>query len=244
MEKSRESAAVEGETVAVFGASSGIGRAVALAAAAAGARVRAVGRDRGRLEALSREAGGLEIALADVRDPDAVADALAGLERLDHVLVSAGTVAGAPLLSSPMTELRGPFEERVFGAMHVVRAAAPRMRDGSFVFITGDLVERPVAGVSAVAAAAAAVEALARSWTLELAPLRFNVISPGSVDTPLQDSIFGAARAQAVVEQAQRIPLRRVARAEEIAQAALSLFANRFVAGAVLHVDGGMRHGS
>ena len=230
--------------IVIFGGSSGIGRATALAAAAAGAQVLAVGRDQAALGSLASEAPGVRTAVADIRDEAAVGHALEGLGHIDHVLVSAGTVMGTPLLASGMDALRGPFDERVFGTMHVVRQAAPRMREGSFVFVTGDLVERPVAGVSAVGAAAAAVEALARSWALELAPLRFNIVSPGAADTPLQEKIFGAGRDQAIADQAARIPLRRIGRPEEIAQAVLSLFANGFANGATLHVDGGMRLGS
>ncbi|TAL01568.1 MAG: SDR family oxidoreductase [Rhodospirillaceae bacterium] len=231
----------KGETIVVFGGSSGIGRAVVLAAVAAGARVRAIGRDRGRLEALLREVPALEIATADIRDAEAVGRALEGLARIDHVVVSAGTVTATPILTSDMSALREPFNERVFGVMHVVRHAAPRMRDGSFLFVTGDLVERPVAGVSAVGAAAAAVESLVRCWALELAPLRFNIISPGSIDTPLHDKLFGAERDKALAHQAERIPLKRVGRAEEVAQAALALLGNRFVTGATLNIDGGLR---
>jgi NAD(P)-dependent dehydrogenase (short-subunit alcohol dehydrogenase family) len=230
-----------GETIVVFGGSSGIGRAVARAAAAAGAKVRAVGRDQKLLKSLSQEAPGIETATADIRDPDAVGRALDGLTHIDHVVVSAGTVTGTPILTSDMAALRAPFEERVYGVMHVVRQAAPRMRDGSFLFVTGDLVERPVAGVSAVGAAATAVEGLARCWALELAPLRFNVISPGSVDTPLQDKIFGADRDKALAHQAERTPLKRNAQAEEVAQAILAMLANRFITGATLNIDGGLR---
>lgn len=244
MQKCKECVRVKGETIVIFGGSSGIGRAAALAAAAAGARVRAVGRDAQALDALRTQAAGVETAQADIRDEAAVGRALEGLDHIDHVLVSAGTVSGAPLLASEMAALRAPFDERVFGVMHVVRQAAPRMTDGSFVFITGDLVERPIAGVSAVGAAATAVEALARTWTLELAPLRFNIISPGPVDTPLQDKVFGEHREQAIADQAARVPLRRIGRPVELAQAVLSLFANRFVSGATLNVDGGMRWGA
>ena len=223
----------------VFGGSSGIGRAVALAAAAAGAPVLAVGRDQARLAALSAQAGGITWACADIRDSEAVAQALAGVE-IGHVVVAAGTVSATPVLSSDPAALRAPFDERVFGAMHVVRAAAPRMSCGSFLFVTGDLVARPVAGLSAVVAAAAAVEALARTWVLELAPLRFNILSPGSIDTPLHDKLFGADKAAALSGQAERIPLKRVGRSEEVAHVALAMISNPFLNGARLDIDGGL----
>ena len=147
----------------------------------------------------------------------------------------------APLLPSAIAALRSPFEERVFGAMHVVRSTAPLMQDGSFLFVTGDLVERSVAGLGSVSAAAAAVEAQVRTWVLELAPLRFNVLSPGSIDTPLQDKLYGTGKARGLAAQAERIPLKRVGHSEEVAQAALAMLSNGFINGAVLNVDGGLR---
>src|SRR5579863_2620224 len=230
----------EPETIVVFGGSSGIGRTCALLAAKAGKRVRAVGRNRELLNALAKESS-VETAQADIRNSGEVVQALSGMGRVDHVIVSAGTVTPAGLLSSDMDALRSPFEERVFGAMNVVRACAPLMSDGSFVFVTGDLVDRPVAGLGSVSAAATAVEALVRTWVLELSPLRFNILSPGVVDTPLQTKLFGDGKSEVLAKLAERIPLKRVGQVDELARSALLLIENRFINGATLHVDGGMR---
>lgn len=227
-------------TIVIYGGSSGIGRATALLAARSGRRVRAVGRDIARLRSLADEAD-VEIAQADVRDPDAVTAALSGLDRIAHVVLSAGTIAMGPLLTSDLADLRAPFEERVMGAMHVVRSAVPRMREGAFLFVTGDLVDRPGAGLGSISAAATAVQSLVGTWVLELAPLRFNVLSPGVVDTPLQEKVFGAAKPDMLARLCENIPLKRVGHVDELATAALSLLDNRFINGATLHVDGGMR---
>ena len=228
------------QTIVIIGGSSGIGRAVAVAAARRGQRVRAVGRNGGLLAVLARQFG-VETAQADVRDPEALAQALAGLEHIDQVLKTAGTIIPTPILTTDLATLRAPFEERVMGAMNVVRAAAPLMTDGAFLFVTGDLVERPIAGLGSVTAAATAVEALVRTWVLELAPLRFNILSPGVIDTPLQDRLFGSAKAEMLAQMAEKIPLQRVGQPDEAARAALELLDNRFINGATLNVDGGMR---
>jgi NAD(P)-dependent dehydrogenase (short-subunit alcohol dehydrogenase family) len=115
------------------------------------------------------------------------------------------------------------------------------MSTGSFTFTSGDLVERPVAGLAAVTAAAAAVESLVKTLALELAPLRFNVVSPGAIDTPLYTAIFGEQRTAALSAQAAKLPGKRVGTASEVAHAVLLLMTNGYINASVLHIDGGMR---
>lgn len=235
------------QVVVVVGGTSGIGAAAARAAVAAGARVAVIGRDAARLAAWRAEHTAGWAAAADVRDAPALQTALAGvaqrLGRVDHVYLSAGTIVPQPVVGGDEALLRVPFEERVFGALNVVRAAVPHMGgQGSLTFTTGDLVDRPVAGLAAVGAAAAAVESLCKTLALELAPIRCNVVSPGAADTPLLTKVFGAeARDAALAAQAQRLPRKRVGTADEVAQVVLLAMANAYLNGTVLHVDGGMR---
>jgi NAD(P)-dependent dehydrogenase (short-subunit alcohol dehydrogenase family) len=91
-----------------------------------------------------------------------------------------------------------------------------------------------------VAAAAGASEILARAVAQEVAPIRVNVIRPGVVDTPLLTRVAGERRDQIIESQAKRIPLRRIARPEEIAHAILFLMSNTYVTGTTLTVDGGI----
>ena len=75
---------------------------------------------------------------------------------------------------------------------------------------------------------------------VELAPIRVNVIRPGIVDTPLLDRLAPGGRDAAVEAIAKRVPLGRVARAEEIADAVLFVMRNGYVTGSTLTIDGGV----
>lgn len=228
------------KNIAIFGASSGLGRATARKAAAMGWHVLAVGRNAAALAAVADEAGG-HFAVADICDEAAVMAALADVPSLDHVVVTAGTVRGVGIMSGDMADLRQAFEERIFGAMHVVRAAVPKMQAGSFTFVTGDLADRPRGHFSSVSAAAAGVEVLAKAWAQELAPLRFNIISPGVIDTELQDKLMGKHKAAFMESVVENIPVGHVGHRHDVADAIVGMATNPFISGAVLNIDGGMR---
>ena len=80
---------------------------------------------------------------------------------------------------------------------------------------------------------------LARAMALDLAPLRVNVIAPGYVDTPLFDALLGEQRDAVLAAAGSKLPVGRVGRAEEIADAVLFLMKNAYVNGTILTVDGG-----
>lgn len=87
----------------------------------------------------------------------------------------------------------------------------------------------------------AAVASLAYALALELAPKRVNVVSPGWVDTPIWRFVAGDGAAATLRSMAERLPVGRVGRPEDVADAVRFLMGNSFVTGTVLHVDGGQR---
>ena len=117
----------------------------------------------------------------------------------------------------------------------------PLMRHGGTVVLIGSIAgQLGTPGYGIYGASKAAVRALARTWTNELAPrgIRVNVVSPGPTDTAMFASISDDVRDSLTA----MIPLGRLGRADEIAAAALFLASDEssFVAGAELCVDGGM----
>jgi NAD(P)-dependent dehydrogenase (short-subunit alcohol dehydrogenase family) len=229
--------------VVVFGGSSGIGLAVAHGALAAGARVSILGRSADRLDAAARQLPGVQTIVADTTDPASVQAAIDKMPAPDHIDVAAASFVGGSILEGTFDHFRSALEARLWGAVNVVRAAAPKMKrpGASFVFTGGVSTDRPVKGAWATAVSTAAAEQLARALALELAPLRFNAVAPGWTDTPMWHGILGDSRAATFAAVGAQIPVGRVASADEAAQAVLLLMANQSINAEVLHVDGGHR---
>jgi len=232
---------LERQRIVVFGGSSGIGLATAQLCHAEGAEMTIIGRDIGKLEAAANGIPTSQWRAADVRDESAVMAALAHLDRIDHVFVSVGAGGSSNVLKDDISVLRQPFEERIFGTFAVVRSAKPKMTAGSITLTSGMYASRIRADASAQTAALCAVESLARTLALDLAPTRVNAVAPGWVDTPRLDRGFGREKASRVAAIARQLPGQRIGRADEIARAVLMLMTNDFINGEVLHVDGAGR---
>ena len=85
----------------------------------------------------------------------------------------------------------------------------------------------------------AALEALTRGLALEMAPIRVNAVSPGLVATPMWSGLAEAEREKMFAGAAERLPLRRIGEASNIANAVLFLASNSFSTGSTVVVDGG-----
>jgi NAD(P)-dependent dehydrogenase (short-subunit alcohol dehydrogenase family) len=136
--------------------------------------------------------------------------------------------------------MRKAFDVRVFGAITAVKYAAPNLRHGGSVVLTGGVASlRPHKGWTAGASICGAMEALTRALAVELAPIRVNLVSPGLVRTPLWASIPEAERNTMYLANGAALPVRRVGEPEDIAQSYIYLMANRYSTGQTIVVDGG-----
>ncbi|MEZ6018062.1 MAG: glucose 1-dehydrogenase [Planctomycetota bacterium] len=236
----------------ITGGNSGIGLAAAKAFAREGARVAILGRDAQSLEQARRELGA--DALAVQGDVSKVADierlmgeVKAKFGRIDALFVNAGVAKFAPLEASDEAFFDQTFDINVKGAYFTVQKAIDLMPRGSAIVLNASaVVEMGMPASSVYTASKAAVASLASSLSRELAPrgVRLNVVNPGPIETP----IFGrmgldaeATHGMTAEIQAQ-VPLGRMGRPEEIADAVLFLTSDQssFVHGASLLVDGAM----
>ncbi|SEV89667.1 SDR family oxidoreductase [Luteibacter sp. 329MFSha] len=234
---------LDGKTVLIVGGTSGIGLSAAIQASAIGARVIVTGFNSEQARDVAATHGFAGWRAFDITDEGSVAASVTDLDRVDHLVVLAGSFVVGKVLEAELSYLRRAFDERVWGALHVLRALGGRLaRDGSVTFISGVLADRPNAmGTAVIASASAAMEALARGLAVELAPLRVNALSPGTIDTPLLAKALGEHRAAYVAGVAEKLPVGRVGAAEDAGAAILFLITNGFVSGETLHVDGGAR---
>lgn len=232
---------LQGARVVVIGGSSGIGLATAQLARQEGAEVTIVGRSQEKLAQAQQTLGEVRLVAADITDNTGLGQAFEGLGRVDHVLISAGSIRNGTLVNNDLETLRRIVDERLWGITYAVRHAAPLMSGGSITFTSGGLSSRPRLGTAMLTAMLAAVEAMARALALELAPTRVNAVTPGLIDTPLLDATYGAGRDELVRNRAAVLPGKRVGTAEEVAQVMLLLMTNAYITGEVVHIDGGGR---
>ena len=232
---------LKNQTVVVLGGSTGIGFATAKAACAEGARVVITGRAREKLERAAKALGNSARAVAlDVADEAGTRALFDGMDRVDHIFVVGADVTVGATIRGDTAALRPAMDTRFWGSVYAAKYGAPKMKDGaSITFTSGTSALRPLPGGSVASASCGAVEALARSLAVDLAPIRVNVIAPGLIDTPLVAQVMGERTGAVMKDAASRLPVRRVGRPEDIADAALFLMKNGYVTGITLTVDGG-----
>lgn len=244
---------LSGRTAIVTGATSGMGQAAAIALAATGANVVAVGRDEARLGdtvTTITDAGGtassVRCDLTDDAGPQSVVDhALASFGSIQILVSCAGIYDSAAVGQDGVDTLdvldrqwavntRAPFR--------LAEAVVPHLSSGaSMVFFSSTMARFGIGYGAAYSMSKAAVEAMVRVMAVELGPrqIRVNAISPGWVVTPMNE----AARADPAIENfaIAATPIGRLGSVEEVASVVVFLASDAaaYVHGTVMQVEGG-----
>ena len=137
-----------------------------------------------------------------------------------------------------MDDVRATMDSKFWGAWRVARAAEFR-QGGSLTLVSGYLSIRPRQNSAIIGAANGALESLARSLALELAPVRVNAVSPGIIDTPIRAAMPEEARRDMLAKTAAALPVGRVGEGEDVALQILAFMANGFATGSIVYLDGG-----
>jgi 3-oxoacyl-[acyl-carrier protein] reductase len=234
---------LEGKLALVTGGSRGIGRAIAVELARAGADV-VVGYRAGRdeAEAVAKEIGGRSVQ-ADVSAPDEAARLVEEAGDLDILVNNAGLTRDGLIARMSDEDWRAVIDTNLGGVFATSRAAARgmmRKRSGAIVNLTSVVGLHGNAGQTNYAASKAGIVGFTKALARELASrgVRVNAIAPGYVSTALTDVLPDAVR-DAILSST---PLGRLGEPRDVAGAVRFLCSDEasFITGEVLLVDGGM----
>ena len=238
-----EFASLEGRNALVTGGSRGIGRAIALELASAGASV-VVGYRSGKdeAEAVAEEAGGRAVQ-ADVSDAEEAARLVADAGEPDVLVNNAGLTRDGLLPRMPDEDWRDVIETNLSSVFYTCRAAVRPMmkrRAGAIVNISSVVGLHGNPGQTNYAASKAGIIGLTKALARELGSrsVRANVIAPGYITSRLTDEISEEMRSLML----QNTPLGRLGDPEDVAGAVRFLCSDaaKFITGEVLLVDGGL----
>lgn len=244
-----------GKRAVVTGGAMGIGEAIAARLAEAGARVAIVDRDAAAAEAAAGRIEGASALALDVADEAAVAEVFAkaaeGLGGIDILVNNAGIYPEKPVMESSREDFEQVVHVNLMGAFFCAKAAAGQMitqgQGGAIINITSiDALHPSSVGLAFYDASKHGLWGFTKNLALELAPhkIRVNAIAPGGVKTPgtgMGTAAGNPALKQIMEEFEQKIPMHRMAEADEIGRVALFLASDlaSYMTGSQVVVDGG-----
>jgi NAD(P)-dependent dehydrogenase (short-subunit alcohol dehydrogenase family) len=238
---------LQGKTILVTGASSGIGKAIAIECSKIGARMIITGRNIARLANTFAllEKGEHKPIIAELTNEQEMNELVANLTKIDGIVHCAGIVDPVPFRFVNKDKLQNIFNINFFGPALLTQAIVKKkiiQKNASVVFISSiSGVYCSSAGGSSYSATKGAINGMIKGMAIDLATknIRVNSICPAMIET----EIFGDGRIskEQLAEDAQKYPLKRYGKPEEVAYAAIYLLsdASAWVTGSNLLIDGG-----
>ncbi|WP_395639828.1 SDR family NAD(P)-dependent oxidoreductase [Pseudolysinimonas sp.] len=229
-------------TILVAGGTSGIGLELARDIVARGDSVIITGRDEARTKEIAAGLGPNASGIAlDISEPEAIAGHLAGVGRLDGLVLAAIERDANTVRDYDIAKAKRLVTLKMVGYTETVHTLLDRLeptRATGIVLFGGRAKDAPYPGSTTVSSINGGVEGMTRTLALELAPIRVNAIHPGIIG----DSPFWAGKPEGVLDQyTSRTPGGELATMADIVDATQFLLRNQGISGESLHLDRGWR---
>ncbi|MEO3738889.1 SDR family oxidoreductase [Kosakonia sp. WA-90] len=237
---------LDNKVAVVLGGAKGIGLAISQRFTREGATTWFTSRRDEELQAASRTLSGVSMPMrADVSQQSELARIMATVKaqagRIDVLVINAGMSEYATLGEISEAHFDQIFGLNVRSPVFALQAALPLLQPGASVVLIGSIADTiGTEGYGVYGASKAALRSFARTWTRELSSrgIRINVVAPGPIDTEMMAAVTDEVRDALT----RNIPLHRMGKPDEVANAALFLASDEssYIAGAEICVDGGM----
>ena len=237
---------LEGKTILVTGASSGIGRATAIECSEAGAKVILLGRSVERLnETLANCVGENHCLIqCDLADLDSFSEKFSNIPELDGIVHNAGVNTKYLVKNLSKEKIDGIFHTNYYAPVLMTQMFLKKKilkKNASLVFVSSISASLGAVSNSVYASSKGALNSFVRSLALEIAPrgMRANVIQPGMIETPILSAYAMSEELEAFKNSS---PLGHPGEPEDIAYGCIYLLsdASKFVTGSVMTIDGGV----
>ena len=229
---------ISGKKAIIFGGTSGIGLSTVKMLSEKGAsKIIAISRNP---EKVSEIPDNVELVKLDVLDENGLKTFFDKQGEFDILVNSAtgGARALGPFLNMDMEGYRNSFF-KLWGYSNVVRYGTENLKnDGCIVLVSGSPARNCRPGYIALSSVGGAVEAFARGIAKEINPKRINVVSPGTIDTPMSP-LMGEERKTFYQNATKTNLIPRAGTPEEVAQGIIFAIENDFITGTTIDVDGG-----
>jgi 3-oxoacyl-[acyl-carrier protein] reductase len=239
---------VSDETAIVTGASGGIGAAIAKAMLERGYRVVSLALDKPDWSHPRLEARAVD--LFDAKATAAVAGEIADQHDVTHIVHNAGVIRPNPVDQVTAADIAALAQLHLGAALTLLSAALPGMKEMGFgrIVLISSRAALGAQGRTAYSATKAGIIGMGRTWALELAPhgITVNMVAPGPIQGTHMFHEIVPAGSERETALASAIPMRRLGRPEDVANAVLFFASNEssFVTGQVLYVCGGASVGT